>query len=179
MLLRGEPFHSQGWWQSLWLYCKWCMKYGGWPGEAVRVKGDYWRGMKKPIRSSCRVALRRSPDEIDCPLLPHCLPLLLTRARMGSAQLRRHLLQDLCGTHTARNSWLCLLEEPMWIELELRVNIPPNPSGPMIRVLLPHLSNLCGRVHFYHFETCKLVFSDFNSSLSVSYWQRFSVLQKG
>lgn len=70
MLLRGEAFRSLGWWHSLWLYCKWCMKYGGWPGEAVRIKGDHWRGMKKPICSSCIVALRtRSWTQIDSPLL--------------------------------------------------------------------------------------------------------------
>lgn len=68
------------------------------------------------------------------------LLLFITRGWMGSAQLRRHLLQDLCGTHTARNSQFCLLEEPVWIGLELPVNINIQPQWAVIRVLLPRLS---------------------------------------
>lgn len=90
----------------------------------------------------------RSWTQIDSPLLPHRLPLLITRVCTGSAQLRRHLLQDLCGTHTVRGSWFSLLEEPVWIELKPCVNIASNPSGPVIRVSLPHLSNLCNTVCF-------------------------------
>lgn len=74
---------------------------------------------------------------------------------MGSAQLRRHLLQDLRGTHTARNSQLGLFGEPVRIELELPVNRTSNPSGPVIRALPPHPSDLCGTLCFQHFETSK------------------------
>lgn len=75
LTLKNPAAPRRGRWHSLWLYCKWCMKYGGWPGGAVRIKGDYWRGMKKPICSSCVVApWTRSWTRIDPPLLPQRLP---------------------------------------------------------------------------------------------------------
>lgn len=114
--------------------------------------------MKKPICSSCMVTLRtRSWTQIDSPLPTRRLP----------PPPVHH--QRLDGKCTAKETFIT---GPLWDahsqELSVvlvrgacvdgagaPVNRTSNPGGTVIRPLLPHLSHLCGRVCFQHFQTCK------------------------
>lgn len=62
----------------------------------MRMTGNYWRRLQKPISSSCIFTLRtRSETWIDTPLFLHRLtpPSAHHQRLEGSAQPRRHLLQ--------------------------------------------------------------------------------------
>lgn len=114
--------------------------------------------MKKPICSSCIVALRtRSWTQINSPLLPHRLlpsPVHHQRLDRKCTAKETFITGPLRDVHSQELS--VLLVRGACVDRAVascQYNI--NPSGPVIRVLLPHLSDLCGRVCFQHFKPSK------------------------